>query len=122
MNKVRWFSSCAALATLLLQTSCLNRIDEKSYFGSELIISGTVTAPVGEGITGQPCFILKAFDGKDSSEVFNLADDPVAPPITSAAVAALRGMLDTPPAGSTVIDLGQTLFAPCSACGREGSR
>jgi hypothetical protein len=44
--------------------------------------------PVAAGVSGQLRFVLKAFDGKDSSTVFILTDDPVAPQITSATVAA----------------------------------
>ena len=44
--------------------------------------------PVAAGVSGQLRFILKAFDGKDSSTVFILTDDPVAPRLTSGTVAA----------------------------------
>jgi hypothetical protein len=44
--------------------------------------------PVDAGVSGQLRFILKAFDGKDSSTVFILTDDPVAPRLTSGTVAA----------------------------------
>ena len=44
--------------------------------------------PVAAAVSGQLRFILKAFDGKDSSTVFILTDDPVAPRLTSGSVAA----------------------------------
>jgi hypothetical protein len=50
--------------------------------------------PVTAGVSGQLRFVLKAFDGKDSSTVFILTDDPVAPQITSGTVAADNGSVN----------------------------
>ena len=50
--------------------------------------------PVTAGVSGQLRFVLKAFDGKDSSTVFILTDDPVAPQITSGTVAGNNGSVN----------------------------
>jgi hypothetical protein len=44
--------------------------------------------PVTAGVSGQLRFVLKAFDGKDSSTVFILTDDPVAPRLNAGTVDA----------------------------------
>ncbi len=43
--------------------------------------------PVTKGVSGELRFVLKAFDGKDSSTVFILTDDPVAPTLDTGTVA-----------------------------------
>ncbi len=50
--------------------------------------------PVSSGVSGQLRFVLKAFDGKDSSTIFILTDDPVAPQITSGTVGADNGSVN----------------------------